>query len=365
MLRSSCRSGKVDISILSAAVQRCGQGRWWSTLIDILALQRTHKITSDTVHISAVMCALATCIRREGKFSVIPARSRLALQLGREVFDEGKDGARDALDFNAMLSSAFKLSSAINNTEARKWASELWEWSAMPPSQAFTKDAATCGAFLALCERGGEVHLVDKFLQDATSSSVNHVTLGSLLNAAADRCNAPRANEIWEQCRSTGVRPNLICYAAYAKAHMLAGSLDRSVTIINEMEIQRIATMNSIIAVGYGQCLLVVCHSSTSSTNKRRLQKFLARAEEIMQADERGNTKVEWKRIKDTAGQLLSDARKLRLQDVLIEWKVRTRSVMKDWPNFRANTNYLKLRSLLQGKEAKKKVSFLSYLGAG
>ena len=75
LLQAACDAGSVDISIFSAAVQRCGQSRWWRPLQDVLQMQQKAQTKSDSVHVSSVLTALATCLRREGKFGVVAARA--------------------------------------------------------------------------------------------------------------------------------------------------------------------------------------------------------------------------------------------------------------------------------------------------
>ena len=347
LLHDACMAGSADISVFSAAVQRCGQRHWWGPLQRVLDLQQkqTREIKPDIVHVSSVLHSLATCLRQKGRFAVVPARAQKALEVGRKAFDEGKNVVTTDHDFNILLSSIFKLCYQIGDASSREWALEAWEWSS---KQAFEKDGLTWQAYLSLSEHYGDVRLVDKLLTQGQSEGASWVrdpvALGSLLNAAANRCDAARAREIWDTFRLTGLRPNMICYAAYSKAHMLAGIPSKAVDILEEMERENVADMNSKLVVDCGQCLLIMYHSSRSELNQQRLLKFLARGDKIIEADERGNAKNEWRKIKKTANHLLADATALKLHDVLCEWKARTASLMKDWENFDAGTEYLRRR---------------------
>ncbi|OLQ15255.1 Mitochondrial coenzyme A transporter SLC25A42 [Symbiodinium microadriaticum] len=320
---------------------------WWGPLQRVLDLQQkqTREIKPDIVHVSSVLHSLATCLRQKGRFAVVPARAQKALEVGRKAFDEGKNVVTTDHDFNILLSSIFKLCYQIGDASSREWALEAWEWSS---KQAFEKDGLTWQAYLSLSEHYGDVRLVDKLLTQGQSEGASWVrdpvALGSLLNAAANRCDAARAREIWDTFRLTGLRPNMICYAAYSKAHMLAGIPSKAVDILEEMERENVADMNSKLVVDCGQCLLIMYHSSRSELNQQRLLKFLARGDKIIEADERGNAKNEWRKIKKTANHLLADATALKLHDVLCEWKARTASLMKDWENFDAGTEYLRRR---------------------
>ena len=343
VLHDACMAGSADISVFSAAVQRCGHKHWWDPLQHVLDLQETREIKSDIVHVSSVLHSLATCLRQKGRFAVVPARAQKALEVGRKAFDEGKDVVATDAEFNILLSSTFKLCYQIADVSCREWALDAWEWSS---SQAFAKNTITWQAYLSLSERYEDVRLVDRLLTQGQSERASWtrdpVALGGLLNAAANRCDAARAREIWDTFRLTGLRPNMICYATYSKAHMLAGNPNKAVDIIEEMEGESVADMNSKIVVDCGQCCLIVYHSSPSESNQQRLLKFLVRGDEIIAADGRGNAKNEWKKIKKTADQLLADATALKLHDVLCEWKAQTASLMKDWENFAAGTDYLK-----------------------
>ncbi|CAE7920950.1 slc25a42 [Symbiodinium necroappetens] len=346
LLRAACDAGRVDISIFSAAVQRCGQMRWWRPLQDILQMQHKAQVKLDCVHVSSVLNALATCLRRDGKFEVVPARAQAALKIAHEVIEECKGLVQTESDYNILLTALFKLCSQIASVRSHQWALRIWDWSS---ATAFEKDSLTWTAFLTLSEQFGDESLVDRYLQEGLSDGAswtrNPVLLGGLLNAAANRRRAARADAIWDNFCSAGLRPNMICYGAYSKAHMLAGSPVRAVEIIDNMEMQKVANMNSNIVVDYGQCLLVVCHSSTSPSNRQKLLDFIARGDKIMTKDGRGNTKNEWQKIRGNAGKLLANAKSLQLQDILSEWKARTLSVMKDWENFDANTKYLKIKA--------------------
>ena len=346
LLQAACDAGSVDISIFSAAVQRCGQSRWWRPLQDVLQMQQKAQTKSDSVHVSSVLTALATCLRREGKFGVVAARAQAALKVGQEVVEEYQELVTTESDCNILLTAVFKLCSQIADAGSRQWALNIWEWS---HAESFEKDDLTWAAFLTLSEQFGDESLVDRHFRNGLSHKAswieNPVLLGGLLNAAANRCSAARADAIWDNFCSAELRPNMICYSAYSKAHMMAGSPMRAVEIIDDMEMQKVATMNSNIAVNYGQCLLVVCHSSTSPSNRQKLLDFIARGDKIMAKDGRGNSKNEWQKINENAGKLLANAKSVQLQDLLSEWKARTLSVMKDWENCHADTKYLKLKA--------------------
>ena len=358
LLHASTQAGGADISMVSAAAQRCGQRRWWDALTDVLSFQQEHQIASDSVHISAVLHALSTCLRRNGEFGVVPDRAQMALKLGQRLVSQGQDKITNAHDFNTLLSSAFKLCAAAGLKVGHKWALELWEWSS---GQDFVKNEPTWASFLALAERLGYLQLVDKLLRQGRQEGApwlrNFVALGGLLNSAADRCDAARADVIWNKFCAAGTKPNMICYSTYAKAHMLAGTPRRAIDILDEMESSKVAAMNAIIAVHYGQCLLVVCHSTPSATNMKRLKAFLARGDRIVSDERRGNTVAEWKCIKDKSYQLLSGEVTLCLRDVLTEWKTRNSNAMKSWPNFAQGAGYLEGMQKFLGQNARSTAS--------
>ena len=44
LFHNALQDGKVDASVVGAALQRCGQGLWWNALIEIRELQEQHGI---------------------------------------------------------------------------------------------------------------------------------------------------------------------------------------------------------------------------------------------------------------------------------------------------------------------------------
>ena len=346
VMKTACRDATADISVFSSAVQRCGYHRWWSTFREVLALQESEGIRSDTVHFSSVQRALASCLRREGKFEVIPERAELALQIGQRMFHEVKDMPSTDHDLNICLSSIFRLCTAAGSREAYQWALQVWEWS---KSKAFQKDTTTDSTFLLLSEQMGDFESVDNMLRERAEGEAEWtewtdncvVLFGGLLNAAADRCDSARADAIWNWFVLVGAQPNMICYSTYAKAQMLSGFLHKAVDIINEMEDKSVGAMNSVVAVCCLQCLVLIFHASPSASNRQRLQNLLKRGQHIMETDGRGTTTPEWKRLRAVAAHLLKDTEQMHLRDVLVEWKCRNVSVMKAWTNFPAGSDYL------------------------
>jgi len=49
----------------------------------------------------------------------------------------------------------------------------------------------------------------------------------------------------------------------------------------------------------------------------------------------------EWEQLKLVVQRLQTTPKTRRLRDILIEWKAKTLSVMKSWPNHHEGTNYL------------------------
>eukprot|EP00415_Alexandrium_ostenfeldii_P000107 UN0107 len=127
-----------------------------------------------------------------------------------------------------------------------------------------------------------------------------------------------------------------------AKAHMLCGRVLASLQVLDEADEE--ALSGDVFTVVFrAQLLLLAYHSSPSERNLHRLRRDLARGKATIK-DGKGprNTVGEWDKITRAAQHLMQGTRhSVRLHDVLIEWKAKTKSVMRQWPNFARGSQYL------------------------
>jgi len=164
--------------------------------------------------------------------------------------------------------------------------------------------------------------------------------LGGLVNHAGQHRNWRRADELW--CRLVnilGVQPRSIEFCAYAKAHMLSGRPHVAACKLDEM-LNKKLPLYSKIAVDHFQCLLITFHSSLLATDGNRVQGAIARGRSAVVQSSKQERQA-WQNMVDATKLLKGSPTDVFLHDVLIGWKEKTQSVMKDWDNHAAGSNYL------------------------
>ena len=162
------------------------------------------------------------------------------------------------------------------------------------------------------------------------------------MNCTALRRDWPRAEVLWEAFLKKQVEPNIICHVALAKVHLLAGRPLHVLKILDNKDMDLVGAMGQFprVATLYAQALLVVCHSSLDLPAMKRLEEFLAIA---LDKDQKGpqGVRKDLLKMRQMMNTLSSTPERLSLRDVLIEWKAREQSVMAEWENFAAGSNYL------------------------
>eukprot|EP00438_Fugacium_kawagutii_P016223 Skav233271 [mRNA] locus=scaffold4476:174763:175422:- [translate_table: standard] len=196
-----------------------------------------------------------------------------------------------------------------------------------------------------VCEMQGKHAEVDDTLETCFNRNpgLNTVVLGGLMNCIATRLDPQRADEIWTRfVHRYQVEANNIAYNAYAKVHLLSGQPQGAVSIIDEM-MEGNNPMNYNVSEGYTQALLIVCHSSLSSSNMASLKEFLQNGSK---SPDSRTAKMQWKALKDLCHKFMSSPCSLRFQDLLSTPNAR-KSLMRTWENetHQAGANYLKTES--------------------
>lgn len=342
LFHNALQDGKVDASVVGAALQRCGQGLWWNALIKIRKLQEQHGIVLHCIEHNIFNHALASCLKcRKCTASQMNIRKAKAFRVAREIW--GHPVPSNAADFNCALSSAFQVCARAGSSEAFTWADELWTWS---EGQPFEKSMVTYTARMFVYEMQGRHTEVDATLKLCLQRNLdlNAVVLGTLMEATAARVDPKRADALWEALvHPSQVEPNFLVYTAYAKVHLLSGQPQNAVSIIDELMQERKGDMDYKLAVDYLQALLIMCHSSLSSAHMTSLHQFLDKGATIVARKSAKSGKQNWKSLKVLSQKLLSSPENLCFKDLLVT-STASQSLMQDWENYQAGTNYLPLR---------------------
>eukprot|EP00928_Gymnodinium_smaydae_P059701 TRINITY_DN43103_c0_g1_i1.p1 TRINITY_DN43103_c0_g1~~TRINITY_DN43103_c0_g1_i1.p1 ORF type:complete len:126 (+),score=11.34 TRINITY_DN43103_c0_g1_i1:38-379(+) len=89
------------------------------------------------------------------------------------------------------------------------------------------------------------------------------------------------------------------------------------------------------------QALLVVCHSLPSVSNMAKLRETANFGQHIIDKQASNHATSEWRQMVGVGHRICHDVESVGLKDVLVEWKARTKSVMRHWPNHSGGSNYL------------------------
>ena len=348
--------GMVDASVVGAALQRCGHGRWWDALLQVLDLQEKSRIVLDFVGHSLLLNAMGSCLTCHNCTDLEKdARKQRALKIAKRIW--GQASPSTSLKLNCFLGPALKLCLRIGCNEAFAWADEVWCSSEENKCfRTFQKDIMSYTAWLSLLELQGKHDDVDNLLFELGEGAkqhltLNEVTLGDLISraktAATSLCDTKRVDLIWQTLVGRyKVKPHFLAYTTYAQTHLLAGHPQNTLMILDDMlqnqkgpKDERLA-MDYRLAVLYMQALLIVCHSSMSRADSARLQAFLPKGAAIVEKKSAKGGKAEWKKMEALARKLLSNGKKPFFKELLVNDVARD-SHMKSWKNHRAGTKYL------------------------
>jgi len=343
-LRIAMTGGLVDVSVFSAAMQRCGQGRWWDALQEVRDEQLSVGVATSPILCTMYINAMTRSLRSERGFGVVPARQRQVLPFAKAAWDEA--GISKHLDFPTApcaLNAALRLCAAVGREPAAfEWAAELWTWG----GQCCILDEISYSTFLLVLAVHRMPERVDELLAEAVRRTLlkpNYILLGGLVNVAAEHRDWRRAEELWHVLvDQLGVVANGLAYGARAKAHMSCGRPLAVVSVVDEMLGKGLQAPPEV-AESLCQALLVMYHSTLDAYDFLRLHEAFCRGEAMMQSAS-GWQRRTWEQMKHTADAMRSDPASVDLRDVLVEWKAQ-RSVMAEWRGCVAGSNYLSASS--------------------
>ncbi|CAJ1381283.1 unnamed protein product [Effrenium voratum] len=333
-LERAAAEGKLDPTVIGAAMKRCEQGRFWDALLRARSLQKKEKILLGPVQVSIYLTALARCASGE-RGSVQEARRRQVFALAREAFDGSAFDGWDSVTGSIVLNSALHACSISADPDAARWAKDLWETAARHGVQ---HSNSNYSSLATLWEKLGAADAVDELLALAAQGPPrwrpSHVTLAALVDAAGERRDWKRAEALWSRLVRLGVAPQLAA-AARAKAHLLCGRVHACTQLaagegaggykLAELEVQ---------------ALLVAYHSAPEPAMEERLRAALRNGEDCLKRESSHRQLRDWKLLRQAGELLLAGQPQLRLREVLLSYIAR-RSVMMEWPNHPAATRYL------------------------
>ena len=337
LVNTAKAQGKLEASVLGAAMQTCGNRGWWEGLLELHKMRQEEAVGISRILGSIALTALTHCLkdehncRRVQVTDRVPVALAMAKQFWREV-----EPAGDVLTFNVLLSSALKLATCLDCEEAYIWGSELWD----EPNQRFDRNQVSFDAYLAFLEHYRRCDEVNAIL--TRTHAVDVVLLGSLLNCTASHRDWQRAEVLWETFSRREVEPNLMAHNNRAKVHLLAGRPGKVLEIYDHAIMDFVAAMaeNYKVGANYAQALLLFSHSSLELGAIERLQSFLARA--LMKGPARPKSfREDLRKMRSVAEKLQSEPEEVYLHDVLIGWNAKEQSVMARWKNYPAGSNYL------------------------
>ena len=334
-------------------MQECGNNGSWEGLLELRELQRKEGVKLFPIARNIALTALTNCLKDKRKYRVVTERVPVALEMAKVLWRE-VEPVGDVQTFNSGLSSTLKLATCLDCEAAYQWGLEVWR-QARPAG--FQPNYITLSAYISFLEHYQCCDEVDTLLdsQDGVvSQAVNVVLLSSLLDCIALRKDWERADSVWEQFMAKGIQPNIIAFRTLAKVHLLAGHPLRVVKIFQSLSSSGTdLTEDSRTTDAYVQASLIVCHSSLDPAAMKRLEAFLALALDKCRKGPKG-FREDLLKMRQVLEQLLSKSREVYLHEVLIEWKAKEQSVMAEWENFPAGSNYLEDQSAFKNsKQAK------------
>ena len=336
-LQMAINSDLVDTSVFGAAMQRCGQGRWWDALCEVRQRQVNIGIALDKIQGTMYLAALARCVRGEYGFGPIPERQKLIVPLAKQAWTEHR-APNDVQQDNFCFNAALRVCHSAAGTDGIKWGEELWKWAA---ASGLELNKVSYTNFILLLEAHGKTPRVDAILSDAAKQGwkPDYATLGGLVNAAAERRDWQRGESLWHTLLNEfGVIPTNIQYSARTKLHMLCGRPAFIKHVVNSMLDKNIPMLPQIAEAQF-QAALIVYHSTLSQSDRRHLIEADTQGLPITRSAS-GHQKKTWKELQLVSRSLCSRPCSIRLHDVLIEWKAK-QSIMANWANHAAGSGYL------------------------
>ena len=342
LVQGAVSQGKLEASVLGAAMQTCGHHGWWKGLLELRRLQEKAGTVLFTQELSIALNALAHSLKVDHRESIVPERVPKALDMAKTYWREVGPArcARNAHNFNTCLSSALKLATLLDCDAAYEWGSNLWSKSPYDPNR------VTYGVYIGFLEHYRQRENVDVLLNSGdavVSLCLDIVLFGSLLNCNASRRDWQRAEDMWATFTSKAIEPNEICHAALAKAYLLAGRPAKVLEVMERVNVSSVRFITEYFAMAkdYAQALLLTCHASLDPDAIKSTRTYLALAMRHAPKGQKAVTR-QLQKMKSILNRLSSSPQEVFLRNVLIDWNARENSVMSEWSNFPAGSKYFK-----------------------
>jgi len=346
-LEEAVRMGRVDASVFAAAMQRCGQARWWDALLAVWDLQKQQQIPFSSIQQSICLSALRYSVRGERGFGAVPQRSEQLIRLGRQAWGEAPIPCHNADEVNIMLNAALMLCTVRSGEDCFAWAEELWRWASSLAVDIFPLQYC---AYAQVLELHGLTDRVDSILTHMSAMSRHQrawapsgMLLSQLVDIAGQRHELHRVRELWGRFVVEFLVQPKLELAILAKAFTLCGHPSDAADALDELLLTD-ADFGPIPAQDHVQALLIVYHSSLEPRDGQRLQQSLDRGEDVLTSRGTGIQRKNWKQMVDIARDLTRCPELVPFQRVLVQWNAAERSVMARWQPRSAGSRYLSLR---------------------
>ncbi|CAE7455768.1 unnamed protein product [Symbiodinium sp. CCMP2592] len=350
MLQEAQKQAQMDASVIGAAVQHCGFQRWWFALLQVHQLHKRYKLDPG-IGRHLLLSALARCMKDKTlDVAELAARGPKALELGKQTW-KAMPELTSEVAFCAALGSAWSLCDAVGSADAVQWANELHAWS---ESQSFTATAQTRTPLLLVLEKHRQHDRVNTLLRQMLEKKmIDEVLLSGLIDSAGQGFMCRRVEQLWRRFTNKyKVRPNAICYVAYAKAHLLSGKAVAAVQILRNFDGLDVAGIQEAAphaAIVFLQALAIVYHSNMNGQTKQELLQYLNEKREFASIQHTVHMKDQWAQLYSTSRRLVSRPHKFLLHDLLHYDNAKRRSKMMHWDNFKAGSKYLQVMSEMEG----------------
>lgn len=207
---------------------------------------------------------------------------------------------------------------------------------------------------LSVLEQAGQKEKVDRGLKELSGTDglkVDEVVLGTLLDVAGRGHEWVRAEQLWVSlCTGFGVRPNVICYAARAKVHLLCGRPRTAVRVMNQLLKRRLLPQGCHTdrsALIHLQAMVICCHAEPSEPNLQALKKLVKDHKISRLGKSVGKEgKQQLKKLLELSRQLASSP--VAFRDLLVIGSARE-GLMRTWPDHPMGSRYLTLRKTKSG----------------
>lgn len=336
ILTTAASAGRLEESVINAAMQTCGYKFWWDALLDLRCWKTELGMKSSPIGRNIFIAALNKAskgLEREYK--------QQALQLAKEMWQEAAPDTASR-SYKAGVGAVLSLCAASDEPDALAWAEEIWGWA--KNHEEFQPDDLHRLDYMRVLERHSLYDRVDGFLLELRHV-LNAVALGGLLTIASEARNWRRADALWDVVvKELGVMPNVICYTAWAQAHLVCGRPVIAALILETMFKSETEVEDDRSPTVLAHALLYVYHSSPTPANLKRLMEAEAIGDELIRKHSSNISKHHWEQAKSCAAALKSDPESLTLHEVIARINTHRRAprnAMLNWPDYAAGTNYL------------------------